>query len=1028
MTTKRWLIAIPSILAVLIALLLVAPGFIDWNQYKAQAVQQIKTITGYDVDLAGDLGLAILPAPRVYAGNVSIRAAEGSAAPDLLTLERVDMNLDFGALIQGKIDFSSIDLVKPVATLEVFSDGRENWMTPELKAMSAPQGEGAPKAASRDIAVRDLSIHDGRFSYKDGKTGKTTELGGVNVDLSAGSLKGPFEAEGTLDLGGTKIAFDATGGKLSDDAASLPVNVQAQINGRDAELEFAGVTALSAPYEIQGETRISVPHLDKFAPGIQAKSLSVKGLLTASSEHAALKNAGLDLDGTNLTGDVAATLSPLKITGNFAAKGPVNLDKLLPSSSLSSSGGADSGGLPQTMTLPVPFEAKLAFDLPAVTYNGKVLKDVRLGLVKGAKNFAAEFAAKEIPGKANIDGSVSLDFAAKSVSKASGAETYSEPSLGLKLSGKTQNLQETVQTLPGIGVMPFLGAWKTGGFDIDVDIAGNRLKINKFATQDFADLAFKASGEIADFRAMNGIDMTLSGHADDARAAAKTFGLDESSLPQNLSAIDVSAKLSGNLDAMSVVANTKALNGELIASARVEKPLSDLRIDDLTLQVKHRNMNEMLRMLSPSAPQYASWQKPLDFYAKIAQNGKVYKLSGIKADLAGASLTGDITADTGGAKPDISGALNFGDLVMISSRSGGSPGGGASSGGPSSSSSGAAKSGGKWSNAPLDMAWMNAFNADLNIKARSITYETWDLKNPELDFAVKDGTLDIRKLNSALFGGALAMNGSVASPPGGKGPVQVSGKTSMDKVQVESLVKALVGTNIIKGQGEINLNTDLKTQGASMAALISGLSGNGTAKGEKIVLEGFDLSRFARALSDKTKPGDTALGLWKTAMKGGSTAFDTLDGNFNIAQGVVNIQKLDLDGPEALLATTGNINLPAWTIQTAHNISLKGEEKYPPFTVNISGPLDNPANTFAQGVLQDYISRKINRKLDSILGDVLNGKLQAPSAPQAPAPEDIIPSDGIPSDAQQQQQAPQQNPQDINPEDALKGLLKDILR
>src|SRR5690606_34179881 len=133
----------------------------------------------------------------------------------------------------------------------------------------------------------------------------------------------------------------------------------------------------------------------------------------------------------------------------------------------------------------------------------------------------------------------------------------------------------------------------------------------------------------------------------------------------NIDKASVNATLAGDMAKMAVKASVKALNGELIASGDVGNPLTEMKISDMTLQGKHSSMNEALRIFAPGAPQYASWNKPLDFYAEIDTQGKVHNLRNMKGDIAGATLSGTFSVDQSGAKPSLKGDLTIGDLVLV---------------------------------------------------------------------------------------------------------------------------------------------------------------------------------------------------------------------------------------------------------------------------------------------------------------------------------------------------------------------------
>jgi hypothetical protein len=101
--------------------------------------------------------------------------------------------------------------------------------------------------------------------------------------------------------------------------------------------------------------------------------------------------------------------------------------------------------------------------------------------------------------------------------------------------------------------------------------------------------------------------------------------------------------------------------------------------------------------------------------------------------------------------------------------------------------------------------------------------------------------------------------------------------------------------------------------------------------------------------------------LMSASMAGGSTRFDALAGAFDIKEGVITFNKLDLTGATADIATIGNISLPLWTIDITSSITLKDEEAKdaPPLKVSFKGPLDNPGQTFGQQAMQMFVQKQL---------------------------------------------------------------------
>ncbi|MCE7885891.1 MAG: AsmA family protein [Alphaproteobacteria bacterium PRO2] len=1142
---KRAFIIVLVLLVVLIGGALIAPSFVDWDKYKPQAIQQIKLATGYNIALNGDLGLSILPSPRIFIENVDIAAPAGSVEEHLVRVKRLDVNLAIGPLLGGKVDFSSVSLIEPDIALEVLADGKENWMTPELEAMKKPAEPGTQKKAPA-IALRDVSIEKGRFVYRGGKDAKPVEVSDVNVDLSADTLQGPFKIDGEFTSAGQTIKLDGKTGAIIADANSIQVNVDGEVKPLGLAGRYAGVVGLSEPYDVQGEIEVNISGLDekiKNTPVKLGDDARLKGMVTGSKNGAQIKDAILEIAGNKFTGDIAATTEPAKLAGRLTGNGTVNLDSMLRADAGKKDPAAAKGGfLPATIELPASFEADLQIAVPGLVLRGQSYKDVVIEFAKKENVFTAGFAAGDIPGKGTIDVAGDLKFASKSISK-TGSEIYSDPKMTGTIKGQTQNIALTAEALSGVQ-NPALQAFKTGAidggfsiapdvaelksstlrlgdmnmqvaaaysprgsrpalaldltadalnfdeigkkfggggqpkgsmedtlrglalpYDIDFDVGvqdavmqgqavkglraqgtarQNALKFTNLSAQNFAGSSFKLEGGIGNLKELKAIDVKFQGESSDVKGVAKMAGLDPASLPANIDKASVNATLAGDMAKMAVKASVKALNGELIASGDVGNPLTEMKISDMALQVKHRSMNEALRIFAPGAPQYASWNKPLDFYAEIDTQGKVHNLRNMKGDIAGATLSGTFSVDQSGAKPSLKGDLTIGDLVLVTD-----PNAAAAVSKNTSAAPVATRSSGKWSSEPINAAWMNAFNANITVKAKSITYETWAFSAPSLGFVLQDGALQIKDMKSGIYGGQMAMNATMKSNAG-KAPLNVDANAKFDNVQVENLAASLArGTRLIKGTGQASLDVNVKTTGASQQALVSGLNGGGSVSGRNIVLEGFDLTRFGRAMAADNKPKDTLLGLYKTSIKGGSTAFDTLSGNYAINQGIVHITKLDLDGPTASVATKGNLNLPAWTIATDHTITLKGDvaAEVPPFTIKLAGSLDNPGQTFGQGLIQDYFNRKLERKLQGLISDKIGDDevggalgtllgIQKPAPAPAPAPAaqpsaepaagDEAATQAAPAEPVQNAPAPAQ--EEVTPEQAIQGVLEGLIQ
>jgi hypothetical protein len=136
-----------------------------------------------------------------------------------------------------------------------------------------------------------------------------------------------------------------------------------------------------------------------------------------------------------------------------------------------------------------------------------------------------------------------------------------------------------------------------------------------------------------------------------------------------------------------------------------------------------------------------------------------------------------------------------------------------------------------------------------------------------------------------------------------------------------------------------------------------------------------------------------------------------------------------MDGPAALIVSTGHVSLPRWFMDTKHQITLKNAPDVAPVDVQIKGPLDNPANTFGSGLFEGFVGKRITEKLPELLGDDVSEKLQKfgilPQRREPAAGEQGV-EEGAPGGGDNTVPEPQPR-QEVKPEDVVNDLLKGFL-
>ena len=1195
---SRILAVVLGLVVLLLGGILIGPSFVDWDKYKPEIVAQVKAASGYDVTIAGDIGLSVLPSPSLNIKNVSVASPRKVKAENLASIEEAQVSVALMPLLSKRIEVNTVKLVKPDIRLEVLPDGTQGWMTDKLKDAGAATPEDVKQAGSKaandamgSLSFDKISIDKGRFEYADFQNNKSHLLEDINVSLKADSLNGPYEGDGNFLYGGQKISFDGETSRSKDGE----MNVNAQIGLPDAKAKgtFAGVIATGGVMDVQGELNFSADKLGAVAavagaqlsPAFDQKA-SIKGIVTAGEDSVSFTDMTFGFGDLNGKGSFALenfkAKNPVKFSGDLDLQGALDLDKVAasaqgdkssPAKTLANAGkekkpaaSAKPGFLPQTLTMPFPADGEIRLNIAEVKTGGKSIKGLLLDVKKAGGTTRFDAKAMEIPGKGKVEGAGTLSFASSTVSPGNGSVTYSDPSLSFTAAGNATDLPELMRVAGQ--KEPAADLFKTAQFNlsgavtpsnvtlkdstikldqttiatglvyspaganglanvnisamadsIDIDAiktrlsgkkavpeaatqgqpapsvkeavkplqnfslpvnltfdvgagkarlngmdisnlrlagtgAGKTLTLTTATAQNFMGADVNARGKIADLEKLTGIDVDLQAKAADANGFLKSLNVDTSKMPQNIGALDATVSVAGAVEKLDFTANIKAMSGQLDATGNMVDVLGKPSVGGLTLGVKHPNFVKAMQIFNPAFKGAPGLEKPFDFYTQMTSQGKVYNLTGMKANFGPTSVSGDVKADMSGAKPNIVGTVQMGNLPLdsfLGANTAASTSSSGAAGVTTTQATSAANTG--WSRNAIETGWMHSANMDLTINARSITYGGWNFQEPNTKLTLKDGTLNVDNLNAGLFGGKATLNSKVVSPADPKQPVTLTIKSDMDNVQIEPLVYAMSSSRKLQGQGTVSLDLDVGGAGVSPNALVNSLKGAANMNGKNVVIQGFDLAKLARGLATEEKLADSAMSLISGALDGGSTQFDTMTGVYDINQGIVTISKMQMDGPSAVINSTGNVNLPAYTIDTKHAITLKNVSNLDPFVITLAGPLHNP-KTVGANLIEEYARKKLERKivkeLPKLLGDDVNEKLQkfgilpknntaapapAPAAPEAAQPAAGDDSWSNPADqTQQQQQAPAQaqpaapKTQEQQAEEAIKGVLDGLLK
>ena len=377
---------------------LLAPWFINWDDYKGNFQAEAEKILGQPVRVVGSAKASILPSPSLTFTNVEVGDTEGQP---MMTVEKFSVTIELMPLLQGEIRVVSMRLERPVVAVSIDDTGLVDWLI----------RSEASKALDPDkVVLDDVEISGGTLAYKDARTGLDLVFSNINAAIGARSLAGPWRVEGTYQEGGTPVAFQFATGRWLDDGsirvktdvtpAQLPLAIAADgvVSGGADGLNYAGtysVTQIVAATE--GGT------------GDTAGWRS-EGAFTLTRDRLVIDRAVLSEGPPDRPSSLAGAMTiDLGKDASFTARAEarqLDLDRSLgegPTKPIDVGTAAKSlvawlGGLP------VPgIPGRLAFDVPGIVVGGAVIQDVHFDAVPEDGGWQIEGLHARLPGQATID-------------------------------------------------------------------------------------------------------------------------------------------------------------------------------------------------------------------------------------------------------------------------------------------------------------------------------------------------------------------------------------------------------------------------------------------------------------------------------------------------------------------------------------------------------------------------------------------------------------------------------------------------
>ncbi|HEX4524890.1 MAG TPA: AsmA family protein [Casimicrobiaceae bacterium] len=223
----------------LLFLVIVAAGItlrkFDANELIGPIQQHVRDATGRELTIRGGAELKLSLEPKLVIDDVALGNAAWGASPQMLTAKRIEAQVALLPLLRRRVDVVRFALIEPTISLETDGKGNGNWQ------IGGASGEGGGAARSPGgLAFGDLAISNGTMTYRDGATGKVTNIAIETLSLHARDPKSPISAQFRGKVDDIAISVEGDLGPL--DALlqrrwPYPVTLQGEVNGQKASVQ-----------------------------------------------------------------------------------------------------------------------------------------------------------------------------------------------------------------------------------------------------------------------------------------------------------------------------------------------------------------------------------------------------------------------------------------------------------------------------------------------------------------------------------------------------------------------------------------------------------------------------------------------------------------------------------------------------------------------------------------------------------------------------------------------------------------------
>jgi AsmA protein len=232
----KWgLVICASLVVIIIAVLLIAPAFIDIREYKPKVEKLIAEKTGRPFSVGDDLRLSLFPWAGISLSALHLGNTPEFAEKEFVTVKSFEIRVKLLPLISRDIQVKRFILGTPQIVLVKNKDGHVNWSQPgklKEKSQKTPTSADADTGLPiKNLTVGDFSIKNGSIIWIDHSANLRKEITEVNMGLQGVSFDRAVKLSFSALVDNQPLSISGTVGPIGQNfkQANIPLDLNFEV-------------------------------------------------------------------------------------------------------------------------------------------------------------------------------------------------------------------------------------------------------------------------------------------------------------------------------------------------------------------------------------------------------------------------------------------------------------------------------------------------------------------------------------------------------------------------------------------------------------------------------------------------------------------------------------------------------------------------------------------------------------------------------------------------------------------------------